>query len=474
MEKVHSPGEMFLNLFKIPELRKKALFTLAMLAVYRFGSNIPVPGIDTLQFAKIFAEQQQGSWVYGFLGIYNALSAGNLFNFTIFSLGIMPYISAEIIFQLLTKVVPKLEEIQKEGQSGQRRIRMYSRIATIPICILQAIFTINLMTSRPELAATIVIQPEWLFQVIAVITMTAGCYFLIWVGDQITEKGIGNGVSLLIQAGIIASIPNAIIALAQPMFDSKVDPAASLDSFLSLIALIVMFIVITAGVVVITLARREIVIQHAKHVRGSKVVGGQRQVFPLRIDQAGVIPIIFASALMTLPLILFGLLDQVASGTGFWATILTDLKDTMHRGGYIYTMGYVILIFFFTYFWTQLQFNPIELAKNFKEWGAFVPGVRPGKDTVTYLSEILRRMTLAGATFLTLVAVVPVMIPEAMHFIFGESEALSHNRLFFRFMGGTGILIVVHVALDLIQKIEVQLIQRNYDAYTGMVGQRRR
>ena len=474
MEKVSGPSEMFLNLFKIPELRKKALFTLALLAVYRFGSNIPVPGIDTVAFSEIFREQSQGSWVYGFLGIYNALSAGNLFNFTIFSLGIMPYISAEIIFQLLTKVVPKLEEIQKEGQGGQRKIRMYSRIATIPICILQAIFTITLMTSRPELSATIVLQPEWLFQIIAVITMTAGCYFLIWLGDQITEKGIGNGVSLLIQAGIIASIPQAIIQLMQPMFDSTVDPQASLDAFLSLCALLVMFVAITAGVVIITLARREIVIQHAKHVRGTKVVGGQRQTFPLRIDQAGVIPIIFASALMTLPLILFGLLEQFGTGTGFWATILTDGKDALNRSGYTYTMGYVILIFFFTYFWTQLQFNPVELAKNFKEWGAFVPGVRPGKDTVTYLSQILRRMTLAGATFLALVAVVPVMIPEAMHLIFGESESLTHNRTFFRFMGGTGILIVVHVALDLIQKIEVQLIQRNYDAYTGMVGQRRR
>ncbi|GIK53628.1 MAG: preprotein translocase subunit SecY [Planctomycetaceae bacterium] len=474
MDKVHGPSEMFANLFKIPELRKKALFTLLILAVYRFGSNIPVPGIDTVAFTQIFREQQQGSWVYGFLGVYNALSAGNLFDFTIFSLGIMPYISAEIIFQLLTKVVPQLEEIQKEGQSGQRRIRMYSRIATIPICILQAIFTINLLTSRPELAATIIIEPEWLFQVIAVITMTAGCYFLIWLGDQITEKGIGNGVSLLIQAGIIASIPNAVISLMQPMLDSKVDPQASLDAFLSLVTLVVMFTAITAGVVIITLARREIVIQHAKHVRGSKVAGGQRQTFPLRIDQAGVIPIIFASALMTLPLILFGLLEQVGAGGGFWGNLMTDAKDAMNQSGFSYTLGYIVLIFFFTYFWTQLQFNPIELAKNFKEWGAFIPGVRPGKDTVTYLSQILRRMTLAGATFLCLVAVVPVMIPEAMHFVFGDSESLSQNRMFFRFMGGTGILIVVHVALDLIQKIEVQLIQRNYDAYTGMVGQRRR
>jgi preprotein translocase subunit SecY len=473
MSQAAGPTELFTNLFKVPELRKKALFTLAILAVYRLGSTIPVPGIDNLAFAAQFKEQVSDSWVFGFLGVYNALSAGGLTDFTIFSLGIMPYISAEIIFQLLTKVVPKLEEIQKEGQSGQRRIRMYARIATMPICIVQSFFTIQLLTSQADLATAIVWSTP-VFTALAMLTMTAGAYFLIWLGDQITEHGIGNGVSLLIMAGIIAALPNSVLQFIQPMLDSKVDPATSLDAFLSLVTLVIMFVAITYGIVLITLGRREIVIQHAKHVRGAKVVGGQRQTFPLRVDQAGVIPIIFASALLTLPTILFGSIQGGTDGTGFWGAMVSDLNNIFSSYGFIWTMTYSAMIFFFTYFWVQLQFNPIELAKNFKEWGAFIPGVRPGKDTVTYLSDILRRMTLAGAIFLCLVASVPQMLPEAMMFVFGESASLTANRLFFRIMGGTSLLIVVHVALDLVQKVEVALIQRNYEAYTGMVGQRRR
>lgn len=473
MSQAAGPAELFTNLFKVPELRKKALFTLMILAVYRLGSTIPVPGIDNLQFAEVFKEQMSDSWVFGFLGVYNALSAGGLTDFTIFSLGIMPYISAEIIFQLLTKVVPKLEEIQKEGQSGQRRIRMYARLATMPICLVQSFFTIQLLTSQANLAASV----TWnltIFTAMAMLTMTAGAYFLIWLGDQITEHGIGNGVSLLIMAGIIAALPNSILGFVQPMLDSAVDAGVSLDAFLSLITLLIMFVGITYGIVVITLGRREIVIQHAKHVRGAKVVGGQRQTFPLRVDQAGVIPIIFASALLTLPTILFGSIQGGIDGTGFWGAFVSDLNNIFSSYGFVWTMTYSAMIFFFTYFWVQLQFNPIELAKNFKEWGAFIPGVRPGKDTVTYLSDILRRMTLAGATFLCLVTAVPQMLPELMIFVFGDSESLTSNRLFFRIMGGTSLLIVVHVALDLVQKVEVALIQRNYDAYTGTVGQRKR
>jgi len=473
MSQTAGPSELFLNLFRVPELRKKALFTLLILAVYRLGSTIPVPGIDNLEFAKSFAEQTSSTWVYSFLGIYNALSAGGLTDFTIFSLGIMPYISAEIIFQLLTKVVPKLEEIQKEGQSGQRKIRLYARIATMPICIVQSFFTIKLLTGQADLASAVVWDLTT-FTALAVLTMTAGAYFLIWLGDQITENGIGNGVSLLIMAGIIASIPNAMLGFLQPMLDSSVAPEASLDAFLSLATLLVMFFGITFGITVITLGRREIVIQHAKHVRGAKTVGGQRQTFPLRVDQAGVIPIIFASALMTLPTILFGSLQGAVEGGGFWSSLLSDFNSAFSGYGFTWTILYCVMIFFFTYFWVQLQFNPIELAKNFKDWGAFIPGVRPGKDTVTYLSDILRRMTLAGATFLCLIAVLPSMLPEMMIFLFGDSEALHSNRMFFRVMGGTSLLIVVHVALDLVQKIEVALIQRNYEGYTGMVGQRKR
>ncbi|MCC6464359.1 MAG: preprotein translocase subunit SecY [Planctomycetes bacterium] len=464
---------MFANLFRIPELRKKALFTLLILAVYRLGSIIPVPGIDNIAFAQQFREQAEGSWVFSFLGLYNALSAGGLTDFTIFSLGIMPYISAEIIFQLLTKVVPKLEEIQKEGQSGQRRIRLYSRLATIPICFVQSFFTIKLLTSQAGLASAMVFEPT-AFTALAVLTMTAGTYFLIWLGDQITEHGLGNGTSLIIMAGIVASIPNTILRLIQPMLDSTVAPSISLDAFLSLVTLLIMFVAITFGIVIITLGRREIVIQHAKHVRGGTTSGGQRQTFPLRVDQAGVIPIIFASALLTLPTILFGSIKGSVDSSGFWGAMLTDLNDAFADYGFVWTALYCGMIFFFTYFWVQLQFNPVELAKNFKDWGAFIPGVRPGKDTSTYLASILRRMTLAGAGFLCLIAILPNELPRFMELLFGESESLTQNRMFFRVMGGTSLLIVVHVALDLVQKVEVQLIQRNYEGYTGLVGQRKR
>lgn len=473
MSQSAGPAELFLNLFRVPELRKKALFTLLILAVFRLGRTIPVPGIDNVEFAKTFAEQTSSSWVYGFLGIYNALSAGGLTDFTIFSLGIMPYISAQIIFQLLTKVVPKLEEIQKEGQAGQRKIGLYSRLSTIPICLVQSFFTIKLLTSQAGLASAVVWELTT-FTAVAMLTMTAGAFFLIWLGDQITEHGIGNGISLLIMAGIIASLPNSILGFLQPMLDSTIAPDVSLDAFLSLMTVLAMMVVITFGITVITLGRREIVIQHAKHVRGAKVVGGQRQTFPLRVDQAGVIPIIFASALMTLPTILFGSLQGVVDNDSVWYNILTDLNNAFSRYGFVWTILYCTMIFFFTYFWVQLQFNPIELAKNFKEWGAFIPGVRPGKDTVTYLSQILRRMTLAGAVFLSMIAVVPSLIPDMMIFVFGDSPTISNNRMFFQIMGGISLLIVVHVALDLVQKIEVALIQRNYEGYTGITGKRKR
>ena len=473
MSQASGPGEMFLNLFRVPELRKKVIFTLMILAVYRIGATVPVPGIDNIMFAKQFESQISDSWVYGFLGVYNALSAGGLTDFTIFSLGIMPYISAEIIFQLLTKIVPKLEEIQKEGQAGQRKIRLYARLSTIPICLVQSFFTIKLLIGQEALAGAV----HWdstAFIAMAMLVMTAGAFFLIWLGDQITEKGIGNGVSLLIMAGIIAKLPNSLLGFAQPILSTTVDPAASLDAFISLGTLMVMFVAITYGIVIITLGRREIIIKHAKHVRGNKVVGGQSQVFPLKVDQAGVIPIIFASALMTLPTILFGAIQGQVSGTGFWAAVVTDMNAAFTGYGFLWTLLYCTMIYFFTYFWVQLQFNPIELAKNFKDWGAFVPGVRPGKDTVTYLAQILRRMTLAGATFLCMVAIIPSLLPDLTMFIFGDSAMLNNNRQFFQIMGGTSLLIVVHVALDLVQKVEVQLIQRNYDGYTGMIGQRKR
>jgi len=461
------PSELFSNLLKVPELRKRFWFTIFALSVYRIGFAIPVPGIDSLRFNAAFAEQIQDSWAAGLLGIYNTLSAGSIMQFTIFALGIMPYISAEIIFQLLTKVIPQFEELQNEGEQGRRKLKQYSRFVTLGICVLQSTFVCTLLTSDPTLSATIVSGVSATqFYFSTVITMTAGTFFLMFLGDKITEKGLGNGTSLIIQAGILASLPQTVLRLAGPMFDSAAAPETKVEYFVATMLLVAMFVTITFGIVQITLGRREIPIQHQKHTRGSGGVA-RRQSIPLKVDQAGVIPIIFASALLVFPTLLFDQLAKVATGDGVLITFIRvfceDIESAFNNFGWMYEMSYVALIFFFTYFWTQLTFSPPELAKNMREWGAYIPGVRPGKDTIAYLTTVLKRMTLAGATFLALVAVIPNLFPHLAEMIFGDSQALTENRMFYRIIGGTGLLIVVSVALDLVQKIEAEMITRAYE-----------
>lgn len=465
MASTQKPSELFSNLYKVPELKKRFLFTIMALVVYRIGFQIPVPFIDSVRFAKAFEEQIKDSWADGLLGIYNTLSAGSIMAFTIFALGIMPYISSEIIFQLLTKVIPQFEELQKEGESGRRKLKQYSRFATLGICILQSMFVVTLLTSDAALAESISVESSLVFAVSTVLTLTAGTFFLMFLGDKITERGLGNGVSLIIQAGILASVPQTIIKMSQQIFSPSTTPQVAVEYVTALVLLIVMFVAITYGIVQITLGRREIPIQHQKHTRGVGAVA-RRQSIPLKVDQAGVIPIIFASALLVFPALAFDQLGKAISADGalgFLHILSMDIASAYNGFGWLYEISYVALIFFFTYFWTQLTFSPPELAKNMREWGAYIPGVRPGADTVAYLTTVLKRMTLAGAAFLSLVAIIPSLFPHMATLIFGDSQALTENRLFFRIIGGTGLLIVVSVALDLVQKIEAELLTKSYD-----------
>ncbi len=464
-----TPSELFSNLLKVPSLKKRFWFTILALAIYRIGYQIPVPFIDSVRFTRAIGEQMADSWAEGLLGIYNILSAGSFLAFTIFALGIMPYISSEIIFQLLTKVVPQFEELQKEGESGRRKLKQYSRFTTLGICILQSIFVVSLLTSDPALAATITVS-QFQFAISTVITMTAGTFFLMFLGDKITEKGLGNGVSLIIQAGILASVPQTVIKMSQNIFSPNTSPQVAVEYTTALILLVVMFVLITYGIVQITLGRREIPIQHQKHTRGQGAVAARRQTIPLKVDQAGVIPIIFASALLVFPALAFGQLARVipADGGGmFFHNLFADIASAYNDFGFVYELSYVGLIFFFTFFWTQLTFSPTELGKNMREWGAYIPGVRPGGDTVAYLTQILKRMTLAGAVFLSIVAIIPSLLPNIAGLVFGDSQALTENRMFFRIIGGTGLLISVSVALDLVNRVEAELLTKAYDSPSG-------
>ncbi|MCA8940401.1 MAG: preprotein translocase subunit SecY, partial [Planctomycetes bacterium] len=344
--------------------------------------------------------------------------------------------------------------------------KQYSRYMTLVICIVQAWFVTNLLMSS-GLEGTLRVSGTMFFFT-TVLTMTAGTFFLMFLADKITEKGLGNGTSLIIQAGILASIPQTMLKLAQPMFDSNSSPATAIEYFVAFVLLILMFVAVTYAIVQVTLGRREIPIQHAKHTRGQGGAGMMRQqTIPLKVDQAGVIPIIFASALLVFPTLAFTQLGKATWLGGFLSTAFGDFGSAYGAYGWVYEMSYVGLIFFFTYFWTQLTFSPTELAKNMRDWGAYIPGVRPGADTVEYLKIVLKRMTLAGAIFLSLVAVIPNLFPHIAGMVFGDSQALSENKLFYRIIGGTGLLIVVAVALDLVQRIEAELITRSYDTEGG-------
>jgi preprotein translocase subunit SecY len=428
--------------FTIPELRRKILLTLAFLAIYRVGFLIALPIVDA---NKMLASSQSDQGLASIFSTVAMFSASQLNYVTIFGLGIMPYISASIIFQLLGSVWGPLERLQKEGESGRKKINEYTRYATVVICIFQSWFyiqnfVINKHLLNPEFDSKI-----WIF--VGVMTMTAGTVFLMWIGEQIDEFGIGNGISLLIMAGILSRMPTALWNFIKNQSTNELGGGGGKHGPEDILVLILLFIGIVAGVVYMTQGQRRIPTQSAKHVRGRRVYGGNRQYLPLRVNQAGVMPIIFASSLLLFPQMIFSYLG--GGGNNIWS----DMASVFTRyNSIVYNVLYVALIYFFCYFWTAITFNPKDMADNLKNFGTFIPGYRPGRRTADHLEKVMVRITYVGAGFLAIVAITPTIVSNLMK--------IDPNMA--SFFGGTGLLIVVSVAFDLVQKIDSHLVMRNY------------
>ncbi|HEV7221950.1 MAG TPA: preprotein translocase subunit SecY [Pirellulales bacterium] len=436
--------------FTIPELRTKILLTLGLLGIYRIGSWIPLPIID--QKKSLFSSAN-AEGLGKILENVATFSASQLDQATIFGLGIMPYISASIIFQLLASVWKPLEELQKEGESGRKKINEYTRYATVVLCLFQSWFYVRVLVSQDMIAGEFmpngVLPVSW--YVVSVMTMTAGTVFLMWLGEQIDEFGIGNGISLLIMAGILARMPKAGFELLKPLFKGELvlEGGPGEMGVAKLIVLVALFVGVVFGVVFITQGQRRIPTQSAKHVRGRRVYGGSRQYLPLRVNQAGVMPIIFASSLLMFPSLFFDYLSKMFPNAGWLAELS---RAFISYTSFTHNVLYVILIYFFCYFWTAITFNPKDMADNLKSFGTFIPGYRPGKRTADYLEKVMVRITYVGAGFLALVAIMPTMVANMVNIDYQIAS----------FYGGTGLLIAVSVAFDLVQKIDSHLVMRNY------------
>ncbi len=443
-------------IFSIPELRKKVLLTIGLLAVYRIGFHIPLPMVAT-------DLSESGGTAAEFFEKITVFAASDLRQATIFGLGIMPYISASIIFQLLGSVVKPLEELKKEGEAGRKKLNEYTRYLTVVICVVQSYMYLKFMLMSGGAGGYGNINPAflnadasglyWAWQIIAVLVMTCGTVFLMWLGEQIDEYGIGNGISLLIMAGILAQMPKALFELIRGMKTELTGLSRGQVGIETLILLVILFVGVVFGVVFITLGQRKIPTQSAKFTRGRRVYGGTRQHLPLRINQAGVMPIIFASSLLMIPGMLFAALASTAGSDSFSFKPLNLLSLTLSdQSSYLFNLLYVSLIFFFCYFWTAITFNPKEMSDNLRDSGTFIPGYRPGKRTTDYLEKVMVRITYVGAAFLSIVAIVPTIVYGSL----GVPYAIAG------FYGGTGLLIAVSVAFDLVQKIDSHLVMRNY------------
>lgn len=437
--------EKFTNIFKIPELRKRLLFTVGLLFVYRVGGYIPTPGIDGTQLAMFFDEiaGRQGNSLFGLM---NMFTGGAMEKCTVFALGIMPNVSASIIIQLLTAVIPYLEKLAKEGQSGMRKINQLTRYGTVILALFQAFF-ISLWLERPGNfgGRIIVADPGWAFRLLTMITLAAGTTFIMWLGEQITERGIGNGISLIITAGIVSRLPSAVVFTYTTFFGKEIGIRRHP---IVLIIMSMILVGVIAAIIQLTIGQRRIPVQYAKRIIGRKVYGGQSTFIPLRVNFGGVIPIIFASSLLLFPATIGGFIPK--------SVFLQNLSRWLSPGNMLYSVFYVLLIVFFCYFWTATQFNPIQWAEDMKRNGAFVPGVRPGEATAKYFDYIMTRITLSGGIMLALVAIFPSII--------GNWFQLPY--LITQFFGGTGMLIVVGVMLETIRQIESHLIMRHYEGFT--------
>lgn len=432
------PMEAFRNAFKIPELKRRIIFTLIMLALYRLGCHVPSPGVDGTALAQ---KMSQGG---GLLGFYDMFSGGAFSRATVFSLGIMPYITASIILSLLIPVIPALENLQKQGQEGQKKITEYTRYGTIVLCIIQSI---GISWYLQGLGTEIVPNPGFWFITLCVISFTTGTAFIMWQGEQISEFGIGNGMSLIIFTSIVSRMPAAMKSLVSLVFVSK-----QINMFQGLF-LVFLMVAVVAGAILVTTGQRRIPVQYPRQVKGRRVSGGQRTYLPLRVNQAGVIPIIFASSILSLPGSLAG-----ATKIGWLETIL---RQWFYPGNIGYSILYAILIIFFSFFYTAITFNPVEVADNMKKYGGVIVGVRPGKATADYLNRIMTRVTLAGSLFLAAIALLPELV-----YIFMNVP----DWTIVQFFGGTSLLILVGVALDTVKQIEQHLVMRHYDGFSGRAG----
>jgi preprotein translocase subunit SecY len=422
------------NIFRIPELKKRLMYTFGLLAVYRVGAFIPTPGIDSQALARYFANVQ-GT----ILGFFNMFSGGALEQMAVFALGIMPYISASIILELLTVVIPYLEKLKKEGEQGRKKINQYTRYGTVVLSIIQGLGIAIGLEHMEISGASIVPVPGWTFRLMTVLTLTTGTTFIMWLGEQITERGVGNGISLIIFAGIVARMPVAIGRTWTQLRLGEMSP------FLFL-GILVLMVAVVAAIVFMEAGHRRIPIQYAKRVVGRRMYGGQSTHLPLKINTSGVIPPIFASSIMVFPATIAQFVGGKHPG-GILETIVQQLSP----GTMLYSVLSILMIIFFAYFYTAIIFNPTDVADNMRKYGGFVPGIRPGKKTAEYIDRTLSRLTLVGALYLSFIVILPTYLVQFFHIPF--------------FFGGTGLLIVVGVAMDTMQQVESHLVMRHYESF---------
>ncbi len=419
----------FQNIFKIQELKNRIIFTLALLAVYRIGAHIPTPGINGEALSEFLARSGAGA----LMGFFDMFSGGALSRVTIFALGIMPYISASIIFQLLTVVIPAIGKLAKEGEAGRKKIVRYTRYGTIVISAIQSFGIAAGLESMQN--GAFIQNPGWSFRLLTMLTLTSGTAFIMWLGEQITERGIGNGISLIIFAGIVARFPNAVISTIRLIQAGEL-------SLLFVVALVVMMVAVIGAIIYVERGQRKIPVQYAKRVVGRKIYGGQSTHLPLKINTAGVIPPIFASSIIMFP----------ATVAGFIAIPWVQaIARQLSPGTILYTLIYVGMIFFFAYFYTAIIFNPVDISDNLKKYGGYIPGIRPGQKTSEYIYKVLSRLTFFGGFYLALICIIPEILISRFNVPF--------------YFGGTSILITVGVALDTVSQIETHLITRSYEGF---------
>jgi preprotein translocase subunit SecY len=460
--------DKFANIFRIPDLRKRVLFTLAMLAVYRLGSFIPTPGINADMLAQFFNQNSSS-----LLGLGDLFTGGNLRRLTIFALGIMPYITASIIFQLLTVIYEPLAKLQKEGELGRRKITQWTRYVTVLLGIVQS-FAIALTLTNTSTGSPMVTIPRAAFIPMCVLTLTTGTAFIMWLGEQITERGIGNGMSLLIFAGIVVGLPRGV----RELYDKAINGAWGPFTPIAIVLIIAGMIAVVAFIVFVERSERRIPVQYAKRIVGRKMMGGQSTHLPLKVNSGGVMPVIFAASILSAPLLLSGMSffgSPKLQDTAFFGRIFRNIAP----GEPWYEILYICAIIFFAYFYISIVFRPDDIADNMRKYGGFIPGIRPGKRTADFINDVLTRITLVGACYLVIISIIPTMLISGIHLnhlwlvgpIFDKLPTWTTNGLGVTFyFGGTSLLIVVGVAMDTVNQIESQLIMRHYDGFTPKSG----